>query len=249
MSTLDPFVRSSRSIPKVLATSQEIRDRSSTFVGTIYRAATEAEARSIVKHHRHVVHGAKPASHEITAWRCMVLKEGKSGLEGPDDFEVRSGSDDDGEKYGGAKVLKVMQTEGVLDAVVIVSRWYGGIMLGPIRFTHIETCAREVCRAYKTKEEMDECLAILASLDEELANLRQELAQLSPKPTPDPVSQEAQPVQVGSARGHSAKPSYDALTASSDIAKGRRLINARESAIRSLKALIAKKRATDVPST
>lgn len=53
----------------------------------------------------------------------MVLKAGKSGLGGPEDFEVVSGSDDDGEKYAGGKVLKVMQAEGVIDAVVVVSRW------------------------------------------------------------------------------------------------------------------------------
>jgi Uncharacterized protein family UPF0029 len=27
--------------------------------------------------------------------------------------------------------------------VVVVARWYGGILLGPARFTHIENCARE----------------------------------------------------------------------------------------------------------
>lgn len=53
----------------------------------------------------------------------MSLKNGKTGLGGPDDFEVASGSDDDGEKYAGGRILKVMQAEGVLDAVVIVSRW------------------------------------------------------------------------------------------------------------------------------
>ena len=48
----------------------------------------------------------------------MVLKPGKSGLGGPDDFEVVSGSDDDGEKYAGGRVLKVIQAESVIDAVV-----------------------------------------------------------------------------------------------------------------------------------
>lgn len=53
----------------------------------------------------------------------MVLKQGKSGLGGPDEFEVKSGSKDDGERFAGARVLKVMESEGVMDAVVIVSRW------------------------------------------------------------------------------------------------------------------------------
>ena len=53
----------------------------------------------------------------------MSLKKDKTGLGGPDDFEVASGNDDDGEKYAGGRILKVMQTEGVLDGVGIVSRW------------------------------------------------------------------------------------------------------------------------------
>ena len=33
------------------------------------------------------------------------------------------GNDDDGEKYGSGKIAKVLQTEGIIDAVVVVSRW------------------------------------------------------------------------------------------------------------------------------
>lgn len=54
----------------------------------------------------------------------MVLKSGKTGLGGPEDFEVKSGCKDDGERFAGARVLKVMETEGVIDAVVVVSRWW-----------------------------------------------------------------------------------------------------------------------------
>ncbi|KAJ2965908.1 hypothetical protein NUW54_g13960 [Trametes sanguinea] len=106
----------------------------------------------------------------------MVLKPGKTGLGGPDDFEVVSGYDDDGEKYAGGRVLKVMQAEGVIDAVVIVSRWYGGEMLGPARFDHIELCAREVCRTFRLKDDMATSIATLSSLDDILASLRAELA-------------------------------------------------------------------------
>ena len=39
------------------------------------------------------------------------------------EFGVVSGAEDDGEKYAGGRVLRVMQAEGVIDAVVVVSRW------------------------------------------------------------------------------------------------------------------------------
>jgi hypothetical protein len=53
----------------------------------------------------------------------MVLKNGRTGLGGPDDFEVTEGCEDDGEQWAGARVLNVMKQEAILDAVVIVSRW------------------------------------------------------------------------------------------------------------------------------
>ena len=121
--TLDAFVHTSKPPPTPAATSQEIRDRGSTFVGTLFPARSPDDARRAINHLKHVAHGARRATHEIAAWRCMVLKPGKSGLGGPDDFEVVSGAEDDGEKYAGGRVLRVMQAEGVIDAVVVVSRW------------------------------------------------------------------------------------------------------------------------------
>jgi putative IMPACT (imprinted ancient) family translation regulator len=120
---LHSFVQSSRPPPEPLATSQEIRDRGSIFVANIYPATTLEEVRAQIHHIKHVVHGAKPATHEIAAWRFMGLKHGRSGLEGPDDFELNTGSADDGENWAGGQVFKVMQTHAVIDAVVIVSRW------------------------------------------------------------------------------------------------------------------------------
>jgi hypothetical protein len=37
----------------------------------------------------------------------MSLKPGRTGLEGEDDFELRTGSEDDGEDWAGGKVIKV----------------------------------------------------------------------------------------------------------------------------------------------
>lgn len=92
-------------------------------MANIFRATSEDEVRKAVSHLRNVIHGQRPASHEMSAWRCMILKNGKTGLSGPDDFELKYGNDDDGEKYGSGKIAKVLQTEGIIDAVVVVSRW------------------------------------------------------------------------------------------------------------------------------
>jgi putative IMPACT (imprinted ancient) family translation regulator len=123
MSSLDSYLKSTRPQPRALGTSQEVRDRGCTFIANAYRATTPGEVHAAIDHLKHVIHGSKLATHEIAAWRYMVLKHGRSGLGGPDDFELKTGSDDDGENWAGGKVLNVMQAEGVIDAVVIVSRW------------------------------------------------------------------------------------------------------------------------------
>lgn len=38
--------------------------------------------------------------------------------------------DDDGERYGGDRVLKVLNEVGAVDVLVVCARWFGGDMLG-----------------------------------------------------------------------------------------------------------------------
>ncbi|KAM6502517.1 Ribosomal protein S5 domain 2-type fold [Amanita muscaria] len=221
--TLDSFVKSSRPPPEPVLTSQEVRDRGSLFVAHLYRASSVVEAQKCIKHLKHVVHGSKRATHEIAAWRCMVLKPGSTGLSGPDDFELKSGYDEDGEQWAGNRVLKVMQNHSVIDAVVIVSRWYGGILLGPARFTHIEICTEEVCRGFKRTEELRDCITTLTSLDDLLAHLRSQLN------------------KGANSSGFSESSRFPSTDYSHvDLSKAKRLIAARENSIKSCKNLLAK---------
>lgn len=123
MSNLDGFVTHKLPVPEPIVTSSEIQDRQSTFLAYIFRASTPDQARSAHSHVRRVIHAKRPATHEIMAWRCMVLKEGRSGLKGDDDFKIEEGSEDDGEQWAGGHILKVMRSKAIIDAVVIVSRW------------------------------------------------------------------------------------------------------------------------------
>ncbi|EPT00411.1 hypothetical protein FOMPIDRAFT_1122786 [Fomitopsis schrenkii] len=235
--TLDSFLElpPSHLTLECIATSQEVRDRGSIFVAKIYAVSSVKDAHRIHAHVKHTVHGAKPAPHEVVAWRCMVLKPGKNGLGGPDDFELRTGSVDDGEQWAGGKVLKAMQEEGAIDAVVVASRWYGGIMLGPVRFAHFETCTREVCRTFRLKDEISDLIATVTSLDDILMSLRADLARL----TADPSEGESATAMAPVPR---KPPNYESLKESLDIAKAKRLVTARENAIKSVKTILKKKK-------
>lgn len=101
-------------------------------------------------------------------------------------------------------------------------------MLGPVRFSHIETCAREACHGFRVRDEVEDQVATLRSLDDILATLRTELAALRS------LSEEA--------KANTKKPDYDALLASSDVNKVKRLVAAREKAIQSVKISIKKEK-------
>uniref|UniRef100_A0A803J3W9 Impact RWD domain protein n=1 Tax=Xenopus tropicalis TaxID=8364 RepID=A0A803J3W9_XENTR len=79
------------------------------------------------------------ATHNIYAYR-IYIKEQNSFIQ---DCE------DDGETAAGKRMLHLMQILDARDVMVVVSRWYGGILLGPDRFKHINNCARNILMEHK----------------------------------------------------------------------------------------------------
>jgi hypothetical protein len=106
-------------------------------------------------------------------------------------------------------------------------------MLGPVRFTHIEDCAREVCQVFRVEDEMQDCISTLKNLDDILADLREELADVKKANCHSPDSE---------VKSYTTKKDYSALQKSLDIVKVRRQISAREKAIESVKKLISEER-------
>jgi hypothetical protein len=119
-------------------------------------------------------------------------------------------------------------------------------MIGPARFVHIETCAREVCRDFKITDEMEDTLDALRTLDADLAQQRATLATLVDAPKLDSgapaVADEPDMALLGKRKRPATEPpDYADLLASKDVKKARRLVTARENAVRSVKALIQKR--------
>lgn len=61
-------------------------------------------------------------------------------------------NDDDGEHGAGKCLAHLLEMRGETNVLVLVSRWYGGIHLGPKRFTHITNVARELLVACHENE-------------------------------------------------------------------------------------------------
>ena len=96
--------------------SAELEVKRSRFVCDLAPAATEESARAFVDQVRA---RSRDARHHCTAF---VL--------GPDGATLRS--NDDGEPSGtaGAPMLDVLRGRGLTDVVAVVTRWFGGTLLG-----------------------------------------------------------------------------------------------------------------------
>lgn len=120
------------SSPHTLYESSPINDRSSRFIGIYSPNLSAKELQKLAQF--------KDATHRISAWRLPSTQRSLSSQPLYD-----TGHDDDGERYGGKNLASVL-TEFNIEGAIVVGRWYGGIMLGPVRFDHIKNCAREAVR-------------------------------------------------------------------------------------------------------
>ena len=85
-------------------------------------------------------HVAK-ATHNITAYR--ICKPSCSTTGAASTKVIYQDCDDDGETAAGGRLLHLLLAMDVWDVLVVVTRWYGGVQLGPDRFKIISQVARE----------------------------------------------------------------------------------------------------------
>lgn len=111
--------------------SDPITDRGSTFVGFAREVHSEEEVFELIstlKSDRKVAR----SSHKMVAYRIQNA-----------DGTRLSDCDDDGETAAGGRMLHLLMIMDLWNVVVVVSRWFGGTHIGPDRFKHINTAARE----------------------------------------------------------------------------------------------------------
>lgn len=127
--------------------SEPLLDRQSTFVAFVREVESVEQAKQfldLLTADRKIAR----ASHNISSWR--IRRE--DGVQFQD-------FDDDGETAAGSRLLHLLtvcnflkcllylltiQMMDTWNVIVVVSRWFGGIHIGPDRFKHINTVAREV---------------------------------------------------------------------------------------------------------
>ncbi|KLO16317.1 UPF0029-domain-containing protein [Schizopora paradoxa] len=140
MEDFESTFQDTKSPPAALGTSlppgveiyvaEPVIDRKSIFVGRACRINDPSEVKAILSHlmtDRRIARAAHPI---INAWRCTV-----NGI-------VHQDNDDDGESAAGGRLAHLLQILAVDNVLVIVTRYFGGILLGADRFKHINQAAR-----------------------------------------------------------------------------------------------------------
>lgn len=77
----------------------------------------------------------RESTHNMLAYRISTAESEGGG--------VLAAADDDGERGAGQKIAACLEAMDARNVVVVVSRWYGGVALGPARFRLIVAAAKE----------------------------------------------------------------------------------------------------------
>ncbi|XP_019936113.1 protein IMPACT [Paralichthys olivaceus] len=122
-----------------------ITDRRSTFQPHLAPVVTPRQVKMVLGN---LYENKKIASatHNIYAYRIFC----------EDKHSFLQDCEDDGETAAGGRLLHLLQILDVRNVMVVVSRWYGGILLGPDRFKHINNCARNILVEEGFTASMDE---------------------------------------------------------------------------------------------
>jgi len=116
-----------------IQSGEPILDRRSTFQAHVASVVTVDQVHQVVAW---LLENKKVASATHNMYAYRIYNEAKQ--------QYIQDCEDDGETHAGSRLLHLMQILEVRNVLVVVSRWYGGIQLGPDRFKHINNCAREL---------------------------------------------------------------------------------------------------------
>ncbi|PRP77627.1 hypothetical protein PROFUN_00488 [Planoprotostelium fungivorum] len=116
-------------------------DRKSKFQGFIAPVTSKEQVDEMLytlKRNKRI----REATHNILAYRFeKTLADGR--------IIMNEDRDDDGETGAGDKLLFMMQRTDVKNVAVVVTRWFGGIMLGADRFKDITNVGKEMVLRYQ----------------------------------------------------------------------------------------------------
>lgn len=109
------------------STSPSVSLKQSTFVARATAITDPSQRPKLLKSLFDAQPGLRSASHNVWAYRIHPSEKGISNY-------PREASHDDGESGAGDLLLRILRETNTMDTLVVMTRWYGGIMLGPDRW-------------------------------------------------------------------------------------------------------------------
>eukprot|EP00088_Acartia_fossae_P032957 TRINITY_DN33723_c0_g1_i1.p1 TRINITY_DN33723_c0_g1~~TRINITY_DN33723_c0_g1_i1.p1 ORF type:complete len:278 (-),score=51.39 TRINITY_DN33723_c0_g1_i1:239-1072(-) len=119
-------------VPEII-TGECFEDRKSVFQGHVAIVSSLEQVKAVINklyENKKIAN----ATHNMYAYR-IYCEDKKTWLQD---------CDDDGEDAAGGRMLHLLEILDSKNILVVVSRWYGGIKLGPDRFKLINNSARQV---------------------------------------------------------------------------------------------------------
>ena len=131
------------------ASETEFVEKRSRFIGHVWRVDSEEEARARIEEMKKRYYDARH-----NCW-CYLIKDGP----------VRYSDDGEPQGTAGQPMLNVFQREGVVNVVCVVTRYFGGILLGGGGLIRAYSHTASIALAAAGKIQMRECLLLSASCD------------------------------------------------------------------------------------
>ncbi|KAK4093286.1 hypothetical protein Purlil1_2443 [Purpureocillium lilacinum] len=119
--------------PKTWTASQKLSSKGSVFVAHAAKLSSPTQRASMMKALMTEKPDLETATHNAWAVRSSY---GNSPL-------VQEASFDDGESGCGKFLLGIMREIDIKNVVVVLTRWYGGVMLGPDRWRLMRECVND----------------------------------------------------------------------------------------------------------
>jgi hypothetical protein len=124
-------------LPEIFTCTSPITERKSIFLGHCVRISSSLQIEPLLAKLRENKRISKASHPHIYAY--TVINDGIT----------KHDCDDDGESGAGGRLLHLLQFLGVNNCLVIVTRWFGGVLLGAVRFKLINNAARQALKEHK----------------------------------------------------------------------------------------------------
>ncbi|KAK4126985.1 hypothetical protein N657DRAFT_640868 [Parathielavia appendiculata] len=133
--TLEPTLESAWA---TWAVSEPITLKDSTFIARATHVSNPSQRKILLQSLLDSVPSLKTATHNAWAYRLRYPHDAASTS------FVREDSFDDGETGAGDLILRIMRESSTVDTLVVLTRWFGGTLLGPDRWRLMRRCVASV---------------------------------------------------------------------------------------------------------